>query len=462
MAHFDDPPHAPNVAPPASSPSSADAYDALAELFLGEEAHAFDRRPDTPPEPEQPPPSLRLAREEDAPANAEQTASSPSDHPELSPSQDATARTDDQPRFEGLILGHLPSLPGAWALAYAGSLAARSRRPVALASHRDARAEIALVDPGQDLDAPGVWGDPSTLGAAAEGAARRADRWIIRTDAIDEPTLAASPRVDALTLLTGADEAAVVSAYRTLKALAASFESLDHPPPSLRVAIMGAAEGEARDVIVRLTRAAATFLRQPLEIAGVVPRIGAVPARRLYEAPSTDGAAAMLETLDRSVRQARERSAAALDAPSPRSVDADAEPAATTTRSAPPETPARRPGRPLTPHIPTLRALEPRCPWARDVELAADESGGLHLLVSAREGAMRALTIAEAWAREHAELLRLACRSEVDLDLTRPVERRLFASDPSAVRRLLDAPIRVHLLTEATPSVPGWVCTPLN
>ena len=75
---------------------------------------------------------------------------------------------------------------------------------------------------------------------------------------------------------------------------------------------------------------------------------------------------------------------------------------------------------------------------------------------------MRALTIVEAWARENAELLLMACRSDVALDLSTPIQRHLFTADPAGVRRLLDAPLRVHLLAEVPSHADGWVCAPLN
>ena len=105
--------------------------------------------------------------------------------------------------------------------------------------------------------------------------------------------------------------------------------------------------------------------------------------------------------------------------------------------------------------IPGLTPLESRCPKAGRVELATDEQGRLHLV--ARSGAdptqpVDALIAASAWAREHLALL---LRAEPTLAPPSPDPEadsspvlHLVTTEPKLIRPLLDADVRVHLLTE--------------
>ncbi|MFI4897363.1 MAG: hypothetical protein ACIARR_06020 [Phycisphaerales bacterium JB059] len=105
--------------------------------------------------------------------------------------------------------------------------------------------------------------------------------------------------------------------------------------------------------------------------------------------------------------------------------------------------------------IPGLTRLETRCPKAGRVELAADEAGRLHLI--ARSGAdpsqpVDTLVATSAWAREHLALLlraepMLSPPSAERGSETDPV-LHLVTTEPKLIRPLLDADVRVHLLTE--------------
>lgn len=92
-----------------------------------------------------------------------------------------------------------------------------------------------------------------------------------------------------------------------------------------------------------------------------------------------------------------------------------------------------------------LFALRARCPAAPTVQLALDDRGGLHCLASsAHGGSIECLTAAGAWARAHTQVLALT--TELLVEPRVPVCSHLFTREPAAVRRVLDADLRVHLL----------------
>jgi hypothetical protein len=91
--------------------------------------------------------------------------------------------------------------------------------------------------------------------------------------------------------------------------------------------------------------------------------------------------------------------------------------------------------------IPGLRPLPPRCPTARGVELAFDETGGLHLV--ATPATLGDLPAASAWTRAQRELLGLACPQLVDL--AAEAKRHVVAEDPAAAIPLVGSGITVHL-----------------
>src|SRR5690606_24393451 len=110
-----------------------------------------------------------------------------------------------------------------------------------------------------------------------------------------------------------------------------------------------------------------------------------------------------------------------------------------------------------------LRPLGTACPYEPSVQLARDESGGLHLIVQAREpaqidAAVRSLSVVAAWATDHRQLLVAAGAC----DEGQPIQRHLLTESPREARRLLDTDIRVHLCASAARMQHGWVVADLN
>jgi hypothetical protein len=414
-----------------SQPANAamhDPYDALADLFLGE-----------PGGPAIPP---RRVRHEPIAAPAPQPAAGP--------------------RIEGLILGHLPVMASAWVQQYARQLATDHGGPVALLRLRVGEATVEMIGSRLGEDTPAC---PSLDAAVAE-AGRHAVVWLVRVDETAEPRLAELP-VSGITLLTGANEAALVSSYRTLKNLVRPADDPDGQ--DLRIVIMGATPDQAAEASVKLDRAAATFLGRPLKTSTCVARIGGKLSALLYRG-------ACQASLDDIVSRLRSLGTPApLPTPSPQASAPFAKPEPVVSRlghARAPASPMASPPAPeasttrdgaLARHLAGLRPLEVTCPYAPGVELALDDKGILHLLAPMQTGTAPLLAAA-AWARLHHGLLRMALTgTPPGLSPDAQPVLHLFTDDAPGARALADADVRLHLLARViVAGQSAWFCTPLN
>ncbi|MHC4995654.1 MAG: hypothetical protein ACYTGQ_11435 [Planctomycetota bacterium] len=119
-----------------------------------------------------------------------------------------------------------------------------------------------------------------------------------------------------------------------------------------------------------------------------------------------------------------------------------------------------------------LAPVEARCPRQEGVQIAVGADGGLHLLLfgenESADASIRRLIEVRAWAGEHAQLLRLACRERA-VDVSIEPEAHLFASQPRNAAGIAYAgsptrrPMRLHLLKPITVGpTTVWVHEPLN
>lgn len=483
-------PTPPNAADARSLRVEPEEFDALAELFLGDDAET---------EPPAPPPAPAPARAPAGPLDAARSAAGPSDPPiRMVPAPEADAAEPEDARrgmrgggaasrIEALIMGHLPVRSAPWPSQYARTVAERMGAPVALLRHLGDHLAIDLY--GVPDDARSAH-EQAGIGGAIAHVAAIASRWILHVDGIDEPALLLNRHVGSVTLLAGANEAAVVAAYRTVKGMtAAPPADPDMTPPSIRVAIVGAEAAAASAAGHKLARAASIFLDESIELAEPVgkvrPAFGAsvlrmqtdLPAATILarvaaaigeEAPATasdadDDGAFDLETAE------MPRPAAPAPVPAPAAAPTPLEP--TTDDRAIPVEPVPmappEPGEPATrlaQHVAGLRPLAITCPDDEGVELAADGEGTLHLLLEdADETAVERLTAVEAWAAKHRRLIAMAAGDASPVDATRPVQMHLLTPRPRAVRHLLDARIHLHLLAEVRVNgSAAWFCTELN
>ena len=422
---FDQPIRAPQ--PALGTPPEED-FDALTDLFLG--GGVLGAQPDEPdPGPDS---MLRITAERDAPAPQPtppppiQSAATPTSPPAPRPALHITA----------LILGHLPVFASAWANQYARHLAQTTGGPVAVLRIRAGYASVDLVAT-QQLNVA----QSDSLEQAIREAGRFTSRWVLRVGELDEPALAGSDRIDELTLLTGVDEAAVVASYQTLKRLRL-------PPdggPEITLAVMAADAQRARPVARKITQATQTFLDRQTRVVCCIERIAGGPSAHLFGGESPIAFSDALQLIQDANDGAPHRTPEAT-APAPPVELASSEP--THTPRAVPHAFAIEPG-PVVPSIPGLRDIRARCPYADTVSLAIDEQGLVHLIARADAGVetqLKELTTARAWLVDHMPLLALTdprLASEPHAPTT-----HLITRSPTAVRRLLDADMRIHLLVE--------------
>ncbi|HLP83114.1 MAG TPA: hypothetical protein VK157_02090 [Phycisphaerales bacterium] len=417
--------------------SSRSEYDALADLFLAADAPREPRPVTYTARATHGGPALRLADLQEAPATQ------PIDEP--------VPATNAAPSVEALVLGHLPVLGSAWVTQYAKHVAEERRTSVALLRVHEGQAWVDIVTP---RTAPArthsrvgeASAEPQSLDAALARAARECSHWLVRVDEIAEPQLVTLPHLARVTLLTGADDAAVVASYRTIKSLSRSLDAArveDDMGPSLKLAIMGADDAKATEAESKLRKAAATFLQNELEPAAKVAKIGGSSTLALYRGPATLDVATMLANLSArnlSPQPQEETPAPATQAAAP-AVEAPVEAPAETVSAAPASTPTAQPA--ALP-IAGLVALSITCPYAKTITLAVSSDNALHLIAPATTDAAQSLLAAAAWAHDHAQLLALA---HPGLRCDEPT-LHVLAHELRDARALLDTAIAVHLVVQ--------------
>ena len=177
--------------------------------------------------------------------------------------------------IECVVMGHLPVLASAWGSQYVREVAQAAGVPVAFVRVQSGFATVELV--GENAPAPrGEDDDHCSLEEALREAAAVTDRWIVRADPGEEADIAARRGVRLVTLLTGPDEAARVSAYSLVKTLAKHL-----PPPAeadgplVRLAMMSAPEQKADEAGKRLASVVREFLGRDVQHAICSSRIRA-------------------------------------------------------------------------------------------------------------------------------------------------------------------------------------------
>jgi hypothetical protein len=175
------------------------------------------------------------------------------------PARPTASRALQPTEVELLLVGHLPVLGSAWVLQYAKHVAQNSGVPVGLIRLSGGEATVDLTLPPSEV--PPQSGPMPSIAEAVKYVAQRTGRWIIRLDeSADRATAAdaaSSIRIaDRVTVLTGADEAAVVGCYRVIKTLEPGEAT-----PRLHVAVMGSNPARAEEAAGKLSKAAEKFLK---------------------------------------------------------------------------------------------------------------------------------------------------------------------------------------------------------
>lgn len=196
-------------------------------------------------------------------------------------SDEPIARVD--PTLDAVIVGHLPGFAGPWIAQFADHTASINEATGGLGLLRLAGSaiELELFSDGKSLDtfdhaSQEIVDLPTALASLAE----RVGEYAVVIDHPDtERGRARLSAVDRWTVITAANDAAIVAAYRQLKALIVDA-GVPVPPRGVRVTLMGCNEGEAVAAAERLARAAMTHLRLTVKYAGFRQKMQ--PIRRAH------------------------------------------------------------------------------------------------------------------------------------------------------------------------------------
>ncbi len=372
------------------------------------------------------------------------------------------------------LVGHLPVMGGLWLTQYADQVA-RREGPTALVRLERGQVSVEL------LRAPGHRGELDTIDSVDEALhflAAVARHWIVCPQgeaALDGPFAG-----DALTLLTGADDAATVAAYRIVKSFAERWHSAGWPVPPVGLIVLGATPERVGQVVEKLDRTTKAFLDVDLVVTGHYQRMDAIESagRRTFAGLELGVADVCARVrLTQAAAQARARSSTSrAEVPPLRAVtrsglSAPVAPGAPVAKLGPkgivrdvvrPQSPERaRPAVVTAPSVDSQAALIPgieplpvRCPAHTAVELAVDVHGSLHLVVAL--DALASLRAVEVWAIAHAELLRMACPRVVSLER---ITGHVVTTDATSIIPLHGSGLKLHLLVQ---SAGGWVHAALS
>lgn len=392
----------PGVPAPARDPfvgAGADDYDAIAELFLGGDGAGLSATP---------------ASRRERPSRTAELAPAPCEH---------------------LLLGHLPGAAAPWPAQYAAAIAEKTGERVGLIRLDTGIISVDLV--GE----PAVGNPEPTLDDAMRSLRRRAGRTLMVSDDAATTMPGAGGRARA-TVITGADEAAIVAAYRMIRSIAGAVSAVT-------LAVMGADEAAAERVHRQVRDAAAGFLSCELTLGPSVRRVGPIPRVNLYRGEDPRSARDIIAALTAQTEPA------ASNQPSVSPIETHT-PAVTKIQpetAAPPSNEISHAAR-----IAGLTPVESRCPHHEELELAADASGALAIVSVGGVETVAALIAAKTWAKDHARLL---ARAEPAVtNQTAEPTLHLMTDRPAAARGLIGSGVRVHVLARA--SADGWACLPLD
>jgi hypothetical protein len=458
-----------------------------------------------------------------------QAAAPPKTRSSHAPGQASTMENprNAAPITELLVTGHLPVRGGLWLTPYADALA-RQHGAAALVRIDGDEPSLQLLRP---LDQATAFPGDQSLEQSIHELGAVADVWVIRPPAATPHNDLLAVTADRITLLSSADEAAVVAAYQSVKDLAQAAEQSGGRLPAIGLAIVGTDARTAAAVVERLNRTTVSFLGVEIKLVMCLPRmdagvkstrylvfrsdnscsladvtrwIGSAKAKRVAarrDEPREVAGQLYADRLDAHVVDARSilASEPAIERPAhartslhstttmplpqralPAQPPHDSTAAAASAPHAPhiklapkpsidiePKQPSRAAepddhGKPvpLATHVEGLTLLPLRAPGHERIELAIDRAGRLHLL--GRESTLREMTIVEAWAKAHRELIAMACPSH-PIDPSAKTVGHVFTDQPATLADLHGTGLRLHVLAPVVVNGrTGWYAAALN
>lgn len=367
--------------------------------------------------------------------------------------------------IELLLPAHLPVQGGLWLVPYAGREAEQGISM--LVRMHEETIDVAAIGNG-NFDFTSC----NSIEEVIEQIDTPISNWIVQPPSNADPTSLLHCDADRVTLLSGADQAAVVGAYRLLKGLIAAMGESESLPP-MRLVIVGTEERASSDAASRIVQTAHHQLGVQIEVGQPLPAmkstnnvISQVSFPRLQNV--VDFMASLRheitpETPEKITQEALEdvlpishrfETPSQEPQPSQERVKPQVKEAVTI------ETPRKEEPCGFASYVEGLLSIKPRCPEHEHVELAVDSDGRLHILANAED--LRDAAIVSAWSKKHQSLLSMACGG-LELDASALPVQHLFTDNAVAVADLQGSGLRLHLLTEVeVRGNVGSFSTPLN
>ena len=362
-----------------------------------------------------------------------------------------------QTTVELLIPAHLPVQGGLWLVPYAGR-AAGSGNAMLVRMHDE------TIDFASIGNMPVELESCRSIETILNNLDTPVSHWIVQppTDGDAVSLLHGDP--DVITLLSGADQAAVVGAYRLLKSFVTAAKDQDSLPP-IRIVIVGAEERAANDASSRIVQTAKHQLGLHVEVGHPLPAMGS--QSKVQSQCSIPRSCNLIDLLSRLRTSSTQ------------------EDVLETTQRVLPEFPVEQIEEQATPHIAEeseqevlvedavvekviaseatlssyvdgLLSIKPRCPGHTDIELALDSEGNVHVLAHA--DSFRETTIVAAWVNKHRDLISMACGG-IEMSASGEVIQHFFTDDAVSVAELHGTGVKLHLLTEVQT---GGKCVPFS
>jgi hypothetical protein len=359
--------------------------------------------------------------------------------------------------IELLLPAHLPVQGGLWLVPYAGREAAHGTA-ILVRMHEDT-IDVAVLGQ-EDITLHGC----ESIEDVLERTQNLHVHWVVQPPSDANPTSLLHCDADRVTLLSGADQAAVVGAYRLLKGLISTTnESAELP--KIQLVVVGAEERLAADAASRIVQTAHHQLDVHIDVGQALPAMGS--ATKVVSQVTFQRSSNVVDLLGRIRNGATAQEDCQV---TPRFTEPEVEVPVPTEdvveiQEAIPEKKVEQIAMEkecasFASHVEGLLSIAPRCPEHDHVELAVDTNGCLHVLADARD--LRDSSIVAAWAVRHQEILGMACGG-LQIDMQATPMQHLFTNDAVSVADLYGSGVRMHLLVDV--EIDGHVgvfCTPLN
>jgi len=349
-----------------------------------------------------------------------------------------------------LLLGHLPVQGGLWLIPYAGR-ESHGGVGALIRMHEDAVDLAILGDIELDISSC------TSLEQAFDLIGPSVTKWMVQPPSDADSTALLHCDADRITLLSGADQAAVVGAYRLLKGLVVASGSVE-ATPKMNLVIVGTEERAAQDAANRIVQTAYHQLGVQLSVSQPLPAMGS--KSRIASQASfhrTSGVVDILTRIRAAAQRPTETEEVVQKIPlSERPVVEIKEPIIEQPQMYQQVTEQSS----YATYVDGLIGVKPRCPEHEEVELAIDTEGRLHVLADAED--FRDAAIVSGWVARHGDLIAMACGG-VEIDTTLRPKQHVFTDNAVAVADLHGTDLALHLLTEVEVNgQQGIFCTPLN